>query len=319
MCRNLQIADGTWNVPATLRAKYVPLGVSPLALAWRQPSCFFRFLNHFGQRKGLTPKNQGADAAPLRKTVLGKRRAIPRETSDRRFNSQLSTRAPMQNLLSGIHQFHAQVFQREKDFYSQLATGQSPSTLFIGCSDSRVDPTIITQSGLGELFVLRNAGNIVPCYGASNGGEPATIEYAVTALGVKDIVICGHSGCGALQAMLNPEKMEKLPLVKSWLNHAEATRRIVEENYSQYKGAALLEIAIREHVLVQIENIQTHPAVAVKLQRGELTLHAWVYLMESGDILAYSTEDGGFASLTGLARQEATKRMVANVRQPKPH
>ena len=223
----------------------------------------------------------------------------------------------MDHLLSGIHQFHAQVFQREREFYSQLVAGQSPSTLFIGCSDSRVDPTIITQQGLGELFVLRNAGNIVPCYGASNGGEPATIEYAVTALGVKDIVVCGHSRCGALQAMLDPEKMEKLPLVKAWLNHAEATRRIVEENYSQYAGDELLEIAIREHVLVQIENLQTHPAVAVKLQRGELTLHGWVYQLETGEILAYSTEDGGFEPLTNLNRKEARKRKVANPRQGK--
>ena len=223
----------------------------------------------------------------------------------------------MDHLLSGIHQFHAQVFQREREFYVQLAAGQSPSTLFIGCSDSRVDPTIITQQGLGELFVLRNAGNIVPCYGASNGGEPATIEYAVTALGVKDIVICGHSRCGALQAMLSPEKMEKLPLVRGWLNHAEATRRIVEENYSHVTGDALLEIAIREHVLVQIENLQTHPAVAVKLQRGELTLHAWVYQLETGEIFAYSTEDGGFKPLTGLDRHEASQRKVANPREAK--
>lgn len=223
----------------------------------------------------------------------------------------------MNSLLSGIHQFHAQVFKREKDFYSQLVAGQSPSTLFIGCSDSRVDPSIITQSDLGELFVLRNAGNIVPCHGASNGGEPATIEYAVTALGVKDIVICGHSGCGALQAMLNPEMMAKLPLVKSWLNHADATRRIMEENYAHISGKELFDVAIREHVLVQIENLQTHPSVAVKLQCGELNLHAWIYLIESGDILAYSTKDGGFASLTGLAPQEATKRKVANVRQAK--
>lgn len=221
----------------------------------------------------------------------------------------------MEELLSGIHQFHSQVFTREKDFYSKLVAGQSPSTLFIGCSDSRVDPTIITQSDLGELFVLRNAGNIVPCYGASNGGEPATIEYAVSALGVKDIVVCGHSGCGALQAMLHPEKMAKLPLVKNWLHHAEATRRIMEENYGQLTGAEQLEVAIREHVLVQIEHLQTHPAVAVKLQRGELALHGWVYLIESGEILAYSSEDGGFASLTRLAPQDATKRQVANVRK----
>jgi carbonic anhydrase len=116
----------------------------------------------------------------------------------------------MNNLLTGLHQFHNR-FGREREFYSKLAAGQHPSALFIGCSDSRVDPSIITQTGLGELFVMRNAGNIVPCYGASNGGEPATIEYAVSALGVKDIIVCGHSGCGAIQAMLHPETMAKLP------------------------------------------------------------------------------------------------------------
>ncbi len=223
----------------------------------------------------------------------------------------------MDHLLTGIHQFHAQVFHREREFFSKLATGQSPRVLFIGCSDSRVDPSIITQSGLGELFVLRNAGNIVPGHGASNGGEPATIEYAVAALGVNDIVVCGHSRCGALQAMLHPEKMDTLPLVKGWLNHAEATRRIVAENYSQFAGDELVEIAVREHVLVQIENLQTHPAVAVKLQRGELTLHAWIYLLETGEVLAYSTEDGGFAPLTSLPPQEASQRKVGNPRKAK--
>lgn len=223
----------------------------------------------------------------------------------------------MEELLSGIHQFQTQVFNREKDFYSNLVAGQHPSTLFIGCSDSRVDPTIITQAHLGELFVLRNAGNIVPSYGASNGGEAATIEYAVSVLGVRDIVICGHSGCGALQALLAPETTARLPLVRKWLSHAEATRRVLEENYADVTGEKLLKAAIREHVLMQIENLQTHPCVAAKLHRGELTLHAWVYRMEKGDILAYSTEDGRFATLTGLDPKEAKKRKVANVRKVK--
>ena len=221
----------------------------------------------------------------------------------------------MDQLLSGIHQFHTQVFQNEREFFEKLISGQHPSALFIGCSDSRVDPTIIMQAQPGELFVLRNAGNIVPCHGASNGGEPATIEYAVTALGVKDIIICGHSGCGAIQAMLHPESMSKLPLVRGWLSHAEATRLIIAENYSKFQGPELLEIAVREHVLVQIENLQTHPAVAVKLQRGELQLHAWIYQMQTGEVHAYSTKDGGFAPLTGLAPHEASKRNVANPRK----
>ena len=222
----------------------------------------------------------------------------------------------MDHLLSGLHQFHTQ-FGREKEFYSKLAGGQHPSVLFIGCSDSRVDPSIITQSGLGELFVMRNAGNIVPCYGASNGGEPATIEYAVSALGVRDIVVCGHSGCGAIQAMLNPDSMEKLPLVRGWLNHAEATRRIIVENYSNLTGEAQLAAAVSEHVLVQIENLQTHPAVAVKLQRGEVTLHAWVYQMTSGEVWAYSSDDGKFTALTDLPPEEAGRRKVGNPRQAK--
>lgn len=225
-----------------------------------------------------------------------------------------SQRIIMEELLSGIHQFHTQVFTREKDFYSKLVAGQSPSTLFIGCSDSRVDPSIITQSDLGELFVLRNAGNIVPSYGASNGGEAATIEYAVSVLGVKDIVICGHTNCGALQALLKPETTERLPLVRKWLDHAEATRRILAENYAHLEGPALVKNAIKEHVLMQIENLQTHPSVAARLQSGQLTLHAWIYQIEKGDILAYSTADGRFAALSGLKRGEATKRNVANVR-----
>ncbi|MFO1040551.1 MAG: carbonic anhydrase [Planctomycetaceae bacterium] len=222
----------------------------------------------------------------------------------------------MDHLLSGLHQFHTQ-FGREKEFYSTLAGGQHPSVLFIGCSDSRVDPSIITQTRLGELFVMRNAGNIVPCYGASNGGEPATIEYAVSALGVRDIVVCGHSGCGAIQAMLNPPTMEKLPLVRGWLNHAEATRRIIVENYPNLTGEDQLAAAVSEHVLVQIENLQTHPAVAVKLQRGEVTLHAWVYQMTLGEVWAYSSDDGKFTALTDLPPEEAGRRKVSNPRQAK--
>lgn len=220
----------------------------------------------------------------------------------------------MQNLLSGLHQFHSDVVQRERDFFQQLATGQNPSTLFVTCSDSRIDPNLITQTNPGELFVLRNAGNIVPPHGASNGGEAATIEYAVAALGVKDIVICGHSHCGAIKALLAPESTAKLPLVSAWLQHAETTRRIMLENYKQLSGVAQLEVAIQEHVLVQIENIQTHPAVAVKLQRGELTLHAWIYRLETGEMLAYSSQDG-FAPLTELDTAAGRQRVIDNPMQ----
>lgn len=218
----------------------------------------------------------------------------------------------MDHLLSGVHQFQSQVFQRERDFFDKLVAGQSPSALFVTCSDSRVDPNLITQSGPGELFVLRNAGNIVPPHGASNGGEAATIEYAVAALGVRDVVICGHSGCGAVQTLLQPAKAANMPLVSRWLQHAETTRRIIAENYTHATGDKLVEIAVQEHVLVQIENIQTHPAVAVKLQRGELNLHAWVYHLDTGEVLSYSPEDGRFEPLNATDPAASAKRVMDN-------
>lgn len=203
----------------------------------------------------------------------------------------------MQHLLHGIHQFHTQVYQQEQEFFSKLATGQSPRVLFIACSDSRVDPTWITQAAPGELFVLRNAGNMVPPFGASNGGEEASIEYAVSVLGVREIVICGHSQCGAMKALLNPPSVEKLPSVKTWLKHAESTRRIIAENYADLKGDALLTATVKEHVLMQIENLQTHPSVAAALQRGVLNLHGWVYGLETGEIYAFSSEASCFVPL----------------------
>lgn len=203
----------------------------------------------------------------------------------------------MDHLLRGMHQFRTKVFDQEREFFEKLAHGQSPSALFVTCSDSRIDPNLILQTGPGELFALRNAGNIVPPFGASNGGEGASIEYAVSVLNVRDIVVCGHSQCGAIKAMLQPSSMDQLPLVRAWMGHAEATRRIVAENYQQLSGEELLTVAIQEHVLLQLENLQTHPAVAAKLQRGDLALHAWVYHLETGDVMSYASDTETFVPL----------------------
>jgi carbonic anhydrase len=166
---------------------------------------------------------------------------------------------------------------------------------------------MITQSGPGDLFELRNAGNMIPPYGASNGGEAAAVEFAVVGLGVKDIIICGHTCCGAIGGLLDPTTVEKMPLMRTWLEHAETTRRIMEENYPDVPDTARRNIAVQEHALLQIENLQTHPCVAVRLQRRELTLHAWVYKLETGEVFAYSPEAGRYlplaAELVPVARQ----------------
>jgi carbonic anhydrase len=203
----------------------------------------------------------------------------------------------MQKLIQGIHRFQKDIFRSREGLFQQLAQGQQPDTLFITCSDSRIDPNLLTQSEPGELFIIRNAGNIVPPHGAAPGGEVATVEYAVAALGVKDIIVCGHSHCGAMKGLLHPEQVAELPAVSAWLGHAEATRRILRENYGHLEGERLLTAAIEENVLVQLEHLRTLPAVAARLSRRALHLHGWVYKIETGEVFAYDPEAEQFAPL----------------------
>lgn len=216
----------------------------------------------------------------------------------------------MQRLIQGIHQFQAQDFRPLQGLFEQLAKGQSPDTLFITCSDSRIDPNLLTRSQPGELFILRNAGNIVPPHGAANGGEAATIEFAVAGLGVKDVIICGHSHCGAMKGLLEPKSVSTLPTVAAWLTHAETTRRIVQENYRHLEGDRLVTATVEENVLVQLENLRTLPAVAARLVRGDLHLHGWVYKLETGEVFAYDFPSGQFVPLAQyqLDSDELTSR-----------
>ncbi len=207
----------------------------------------------------------------------------------------------MQKLLHGIHHFQDNVFSSQRELFERLAEGQHPEALFITCSDSRISPNLITQTEPGELFIIRNAGNLVPPYGAANGGEGATIEFAVVGLGIQHIIVCGHSHCGAMRGLLHPECLTGMPLMAAWLGHAEATRRIARQKYEDRPAEALLNVAIQENVLVQLENLRTYPAVAAGLARGKLKLHAWVYKMETGQVFAYDLERGQFAPLTGIS------------------
>ena len=220
----------------------------------------------------------------------------------------------MQKLIAGIHQFQRKSFLPLQGLFAQLAKGQQPETLFITCSDSRIDPNLLTQSKPGDLFILRNAGNIIPPHGAGHGGESATIEFAAAALGVKDIIVCGHSHCGAMKGLLQPEQVAALPAVASWLSHAEKTCRIIRENYGHLEGDRLLTAAVEENVLVQLENLRTHPAVDSRLARGDLHLHGWVYKIETGEVFAYEVGSGQFVKLT-----EYTPQIETGVRRRTSH
>ena len=203
----------------------------------------------------------------------------------------------MQKLIHGLHHFQNHIFGSKKELFERLKSGQAPDALFITCSDSRINPNLITSTEPGEIFILRNAGNIIPPHGAANGGEAATIEFAVRALGIKDIIVCGHSDCGAVKGILHPESLADMPAVAHWLSHAEATHWIVVDNYPDLPEDQKLNVTIQENVLVQLENLKTLPSVASRLVKGDLNLHAWIYKFETGEVFSYSAEQGQFIKL----------------------
>ena len=207
----------------------------------------------------------------------------------------------MKQIVDGIRDFQASVFREQQQRFEELANGQHPEALFITCSDSRIDPNLVTQTHPGELFVIRNAGNIVPPFEAVHGGEAATIEYAVKALKVEHIVVCGHSHCGAMQGLLNPDGLRSLPIVADWLAHASETANRVRENYGDITGPELLARTVAENVLVQLANLRTHPSVTQALDAGELKLHGWVYEFESGQVYAYDSIDARFEPILQVA------------------
>jgi carbonic anhydrase len=204
----------------------------------------------------------------------------------------------MQKLIEGLHHFQSAVFGNQREFFERLAKGQSPETLFITCADSRIDPCLLTNSQPGELFILRNAGNLAPPYGAVRGGEAASIEFAVAGLGVKDVIVCGHSHCGAMKGLLEPPPVEDFPALTEWLSHAQATKRVMRDKYCDHDAALKLNIAIQENVLAQLENLRTHPAVASALSQGRLKLHGWVYKIETGEVFGYDPDSLQFVLLT---------------------
>jgi Carbonic anhydrase len=197
----------------------------------------------------------------------------------------------MKKLIKGIREFKKSFYCTHIDLYEELAQGQHPRALIVCCSDSRVGPELLTNAKPGEIFVIRNAGNIIPPYGATNGGEGASIEYAVEALGIRNIVVCGHSHCGAMKGLLKLNTLEeKMPLVYNWLKHAEATRLLIKENYTHLEGEELLNATIAENVLTQIENLKTYPSIHSKLYDGTLKIYAWIYDMDRGEVWAYDAE-----------------------------
>lgn len=190
--------------------------------------------------------------------------------------------------------FQQGAFREKQDLFGRLAEGQSPEALFITCSDSRIDPNLLTQTDPGELFICRNAGNIVPPHTNHTGAMTASIEYAAGALKVPHIIICGHSGCGAMTGAMRPEGLEDFPHVREWLGYARAALLIANRKGAALDEKARLDLLIRENVLLQIAHLKTHPYVAARLSSGETKLHGWVYDIGTGEVLAFDEKANAF-------------------------
>ena len=199
----------------------------------------------------------------------------------------------LEGLKAGIRRFRAEVYPRQREVYVRAASEpQRPSALIVACADSRIDVEQITQSGPGELFVTRNIGNLVPAYGEMLGGVSAVIEYAVSALKVQQVVVCGHSDCGAMKGLLNPASLEKMPTVKSWLKNAHAALSVADSLAEpNEKPSTLMRRLTEENVLLQLQHLRTHPSVAGAMAREELTISGWVYDIGKGEVRI--SEDGG--------------------------
>jgi carbonic anhydrase len=191
----------------------------------------------------------------------------------------------LENLKAGIRTFRTDVYPLHKDKYIRAAaTQQTPSTLIVACADSRIDVETITNSSPGEVFITRNIGNMVPPYGEMLGGVSAVIEYAVAALGVRHIVVCGHSDCGAMKGLQNLSSVAKLPTVENWLKNAHAALSVVRAIGETEDKTLELRRLTEQNVLLQIQHLQTHPSVAGAIARGELSISGWVYEIGSGEV-----------------------------------
>lgn len=196
-------------------------------------------------------------------------------------------------IVGGVKRFREEVYPQQRELFEKLAFEQKPRAMFITCADSRIIPELITQSSPGDLFVTRNVGNVVPPYGQMLGGVSTAIEFAVVALGVQHIIICGHSDCGAMKAVLDPAPLQRMPTVKAWLRHAEVARHVVEENCG-CANEHTLGILTEENVVAQLDHLRTHPSVAARLASGQLFIHGWVYNIGTSEIRAYDAQAGAF-------------------------
>lgn len=198
-------------------------------------------------------------------------------------------------LRAGVHHFRTVTFPAQRELYEELAEKQHPHTLFLTCGDSRIEPSTLTSTSPGEIFVERTPGNVVPIYSdAAAVGVSASIEYAIVALCVSDVIVCGHSACGAMKSLLNPEELHTLPATARWLEYCRPAVQQLQREGNQLPLPARINRLSQLNVIRQLERLHSHPAVEAALGQGTLALHGWYYEIHTGKVEAYNVETGQF-------------------------
>ena len=203
----------------------------------------------------------------------------------------------MPKFAAGVVHFEKEVYPQKRDLFERLAAGQAPDALFIACSDSRVETAMITQTEPGELFICRNAGNIVPPYTDQTGGMTASIEYAMEVLRVPHVVICGHTQCGAMAGAMDLRSVSHLPHVSKWLGFAKAAVAAVDATDEGLPADERMQHLIEQNVLLQMQHLRTHPSVAARLAKKELSIHGWVYDIATGHVSAWEESKHAFEAV----------------------
>ena len=221
----------------------------------------------------------------------------------------------MQKLIAGIVDFRRNTQESYREMFGQLATGQSPDSLFIACSDSRVVPNTFASTDPGDLFVVRNVGNLVPpCdpHGVSQSdeSEAAAIEFAIQNLSVKNIIVCGHSECGAMHAIVRGRRLVKLPNLRSWLRHGELALDLLKAGRAPNPTLKESNQLSQLNALLQIENIKTYPIVQKRIDEGSLAVHAWWFDIAKADVYAYLEPENKFMIIDETRAERVSALMV---------
>lgn len=220
----------------------------------------------------------------------------------------------MKKLIQGIVEFRRNVQDGYREAFGRLAIGQSPDTLFIACSDSRVVPNTFASTNPGDLFVLRNVGNLIPpcdSHGVSSSdeSEAAAIEYSVQNLNVSHIVVCGHSECAAMRALVNNRNTITAPNLKSWLRHGDPAMDLLSSGVTLNSSLTDHNQLSQLNVLLQIENIKSYPAVQKRIEDGSLSVHAWWFDISKADVYAFEKELNRFVLIDEEEADRLLKRL----------